>query len=188
MERMQSMWCWDDQSWGGQGVKVQHLRVVEHWRGSKSKSMNTGPGYSKRGYWWCHLTPVSQLHSSRPSPKTSNSLCHQSLPLLACLSSPTLNGQMSSPEPWSTLIASSPEHISNNNQEIEYLGIIVIKYGVAEAAKKVRNTREWTQAFRVYTKVVSFIFPPFNGGAWGLCGTNCLSLHGCHLSQSPHLY
>ena len=49
--------------------------------------------------------------------------------------------------------------ISNDNREVKLIGGIQLKYGAAEAAKKVKNSGEWLQVFQVYTKAVVFIFP-----------------------------
>lgn len=56
-------------------------------------------------------------------------------------------------------VLSGTHDISTDNREVEFLGGIQIKYGVTEAAKKVKNAGECSQAFRVYTKAVSFVFP-----------------------------
>lgn len=70
---------------------------------------------------------------------------------------------------WSNILAGSMvnlDHVlsgmhavSSDNREVELIGGIQLKYGAAEAAKKVRNSGDWSQAFRVYTKAVSFVFP-----------------------------
>ena len=49
--------------------------------------------------------------------------------------------------------------VSNDNQEVELIGGIQLKYGAAEVAKKVHNSRDWSQAFCIYMKAVSFVFP-----------------------------
>ena len=56
-------------------------------------------------------------------------------------------------------VLSGMHAISNNNQEVELIGGIRLKYGAAEAAKKVKNSGDWSQAFQVYMKAVVFIFP-----------------------------
>ena len=48
---------------------------------------------------------------------------------------------------------------SNNNTEVEVIWGIQLKYRAAEAAKKVKNAGDWSQAFCVYAKAVAFIFP-----------------------------
>ena len=49
--------------------------------------------------------------------------------------------------------------VSSDNQEVILIGGIQLKYGAAKVAKKVHNSGDWSQAFQVYTKVVSFVFP-----------------------------
>ena len=56
-------------------------------------------------------------------------------------------------------VLSGMHAISNDNREVELIGGIQLKYGAAEAAKKVKNSGDWSQAFRVYTKAVVFVFP-----------------------------
>ena len=56
-------------------------------------------------------------------------------------------------------VLSGMHAISNNNQEVELIGGIQLKYGAAKAAKKVCNAGDWSQAFCIYSKAVSFIFP-----------------------------
>lgn len=56
-------------------------------------------------------------------------------------------------------VLSGMHAVSNDNREVELIGGIQLKYGAAEAAKKVKNSGDWSQAFRVYTKAVTFVFP-----------------------------
>ena len=56
-------------------------------------------------------------------------------------------------------VLSGMHTISNNNWEVELIGGIQLKYGATEVAKKVRNARDWSQAFCIYSKAVLFIFP-----------------------------
>ena len=49
--------------------------------------------------------------------------------------------------------------VSNNNWEVKLIGGIQLKYGATEAAKKVHNAGDWSQAFCIYLKAVTFIFP-----------------------------
>ena len=56
-------------------------------------------------------------------------------------------------------VLSGMHAVSNDNREIEVIGGIQLKYGAAEAAKKVKNAGDWSQAFRVYAKAVAFVFP-----------------------------
>ena len=48
--------------------------------------------------------------------------------------------------------------VYNNNREVEVIRGIQLKYGGVEAAEKVKNTGDWSQAFCMYTKAVAFIF------------------------------
>ena len=49
--------------------------------------------------------------------------------------------------------------ISNDNQEAKLIGGIQLKYGAAVATKRVKNLGDWSQAYWVYTKAVTFVFP-----------------------------
>ena len=71
-------------------------------RGRKS-TLTLSPGSRGREYWQRHSTRALQLrsHSLNSTHRTSSSQNRQYLPLLARLSSPTRNGQVSSQERWS---------------------------------------------------------------------------------------
>ena len=55
-------------------------------------------------------------------------------------------------------VLSGMHTISNNNREVKLIRGIQLKYGATEVAKKVRNSGDWLQAFRIYMKAVSFVF------------------------------
>ena len=56
-------------------------------------------------------------------------------------------------------VLSGMHTISNDNWEVELIGGIKLKYRATEAAKKVKNSGDWSQAFQVYTKAVTFRLP-----------------------------
>ena len=56
-------------------------------------------------------------------------------------------------------VLSGMHAVSNDNWEVKRIGGIQLKYSDTEAAKKVHNAGDWSQAFHIYLKAVSFIFP-----------------------------
>ena len=56
-------------------------------------------------------------------------------------------------------VLSGMHAVSNNNWEVELIGGIQLKYGAAEAVKKVKNSGDWLQVFQVYMKAVILVFP-----------------------------
>ena len=94
LKRSQTEWV--------QEIEVSHLTKGKPLRGRKSMS-TLSSGSRGKEYQQCHSMWALQLcsHSSNSMHRTSNSRNHQYLPLLACLSSPTWNGWVSSQEWWS---------------------------------------------------------------------------------------
>ena len=56
-------------------------------------------------------------------------------------------------------VLSGMHAVSNDNWEVELIGGIQLKYGAAEAVKKVKNSGDWLQVFWVYMKAVILVFP-----------------------------
>ena len=49
--------------------------------------------------------------------------------------------------------------VSNDNREVEVIGGIQFKFGVAKASKHVKTSGNWFIAWNQYSKAVSFAFP-----------------------------
>jgi hypothetical protein len=73
--------------------------------------------------------------------------------------------------------------VTNDNREIELLGGMEFKFGVAKAVKQVKTSGDWFIAWGIYSKAAVYIFP-HRKEEFDMYGTHILSLFAATTSNS----